>query len=505
MSDNVLYAQLQPFRQAGAGSAFGATSIVLNTFTQINGTPLTMANFGLIGYITLEPGSGTQEESAVFTGVVQNANGSATLTGVSRVLTVSPYTQTSGLALAHAGGTTVIVSNTAAFYDSLTDKSDDETITGTWTFTAPNYPQIDVATTLPTADAQFATKKYVDGVAVAGAPNAAPTVKGIVQLATSAETQAGTNVGGTGASLVALPSDIAANTQKQQFTYWADSGTANALVITPTPAVTAYVAGLHFDVKVATANTTTTTINVNGLGVQNIKKFVNSAIGNLEANDLRPGSMASLTYDGTQFILESTSAAGITTANATLVNTNIGTLTSGPTSNANALHTHTNINSVFLVAGFANSGTTENSVFTQSITAGLLSANGLIEIRIPLIASLQNAVSTETVRLKLGGATLATATISHPAIGGGSGLNSVGELIAYIGNNSAFNSQNVSLAVGLSANGTIASSAVWATGNSVNAVSSVDTSITQTLEVTFQSSTTSALLTSLKGVIKLIK
>ncbi len=203
MSDNFLYVQNQPTTLAGAGVSLGDTSITLTSFLQIDGsTTLTMANFGTIGYGTLEPNNGTQEEQISFSGIVQNANGTATLTSVKTVLFISPYTESSGLAKTHPGGVQFVVSNTAAFYDKLTSKNDDETVGGTWTFTAPNYPQIDTPATLPTLSAQFATKQYVDGVAVAGAPDATTTVKGIVELATAAETAAGTATGGTAANLV---------------------------------------------------------------------------------------------------------------------------------------------------------------------------------------------------------------------------------------------------------------------------------------------------------------
>jgi len=244
MADNQKFVQTQPFTMAGAGPAIGATSILLSSFTQIDGiTPLTMADFGNKGYATLEPNSGTQEESITFTGVVQNANGTATLTGVSTVSFVAPYTETPGLAKAHAGGTLLVISNTAAFYNGLASKSDDETVTGIWTFTSPNFPRIDNSANLPTDNAQFATKQYVDGVAVAGAPNATTTTKGIVELATTAETKAGTNTGGTGASLVALPSDIASNIQTATFVYAADAGATDSYAITLAPALTAYTAG----------------------------------------------------------------------------------------------------------------------------------------------------------------------------------------------------------------------------------------------------------------------
>ena len=53
-----------------------------------------------------------------------------------------------------------------------------------------------------TGNDDICDKEYIDGVAVAGASNANTTTKGIVEIATSAETAAGTATGGTGATLV---------------------------------------------------------------------------------------------------------------------------------------------------------------------------------------------------------------------------------------------------------------------------------------------------------------
>jgi len=54
----------------------------------------------------------------------------------------------------------------------------------------------------PTTDFQAATKKYADDIAVAGAPNAGLTTKGLVEISTDTEFEAGTAIGDTGAPLV---------------------------------------------------------------------------------------------------------------------------------------------------------------------------------------------------------------------------------------------------------------------------------------------------------------
>jgi microcystin-dependent protein len=154
----------QDFSLAGAGATLGATTITLKSFTDIDGNLLAMSDFGDIGFGTMEPGNSTQEEQICFTGVVQNSNGTATLSGVKNVSFLYPYTQTSGLAKTHAGSTVFVISNTSGFYDKLTSKSDDETITGTWSFDAvPNTAQD------PVAGADIARRSWVLSVVNGGA------------------------------------------------------------------------------------------------------------------------------------------------------------------------------------------------------------------------------------------------------------------------------------------------------------------------------------------------
>jgi len=197
--------QVQSFTLYGAGGVIGDTSLVLTAFTQIDGTPLTMSNFGDIGYATIEPNA-TSEEQVSFTGVTQNSNGTATLTGISSVGFISPFTSTTGLAQTHAGGVTFVISNTSAFYQGFLKASDNVTITGDFDFSTT--PQIDNAPVNPT---DAANKDYVDNVAVSGAPDASTSTKGLVQEATTAQVNAGTDTGSTGAKLFASPADIAAS------------------------------------------------------------------------------------------------------------------------------------------------------------------------------------------------------------------------------------------------------------------------------------------------------
>lgn len=149
--------QAQKFSLAGAGAVAGATSIILKTFTMIDGTNIAMSDLGAIAYMTLEPGNSTLEEQISFTGVTQNSNGTATLSGVKTVLMDYPYTETSGLAQTHAGSTTAVLSNTTGHYNQFAIKQNDETISGQWLVPTP------------LSGTAVANKNYVDTV-VGGNP-----------------------------------------------------------------------------------------------------------------------------------------------------------------------------------------------------------------------------------------------------------------------------------------------------------------------------------------------
>lgn len=185
MADNFKFLQGINYKLAGSGCIATATEIILSSFKLPDGTLITMDMFGDTVYFTQEPGT-SKEENGSFTGVTQNANGTATLTGVVKGLGfVAPYTTDSALKLAHAGGTILIISNSAPFYNELSAKDNDETITSQYTFTDPKIPVMDVYSA-PTDDTQFATKKYVDDIASGGTTS----INRIVVAGTAGETVA---------------------------------------------------------------------------------------------------------------------------------------------------------------------------------------------------------------------------------------------------------------------------------------------------------------------------
>lgn len=110
--------QTLPFILYGAGASAGDTTLTLSSFQDIDSNDIAMTDLGTISYLTIDPGS-IDEEQISFTGVTQNVNGTATLTGVKSVAFKTPYTETSGLSKSHTGGSIAVLSNTAGFYNYL--------------------------------------------------------------------------------------------------------------------------------------------------------------------------------------------------------------------------------------------------------------------------------------------------------------------------------------------------------------------------------------------------
>lgn len=147
----------------------------------------------------------------------------------------------------------------------------------------------------------------------------------------------------------------------------------------------------------------------------------------------------------------------------------------------------TKIQSLTRVAGYTSaSNTTENTVFSTTITGGLLSSTGMIRVRVPVTVGEDNNGSTGetfTLRLKYGGSTLQTTTITltkTPA-----GQTGYGFIDAWLVNNAATNSQNVSFMTTL---GIFTSSTAAPIGfsHAADTTSAIDTTSNQTLALTVQ-------------------
>lgn len=191
----------QTYNLYGSGLSQTGTSITLASFTVTQtGQKIQDSDLSDTFYITLEPGNPAKQEIVSCTTVVQNANGSATLSGCTRGLSpITPYTASSTLRFSHGGGTQVIFSNPPQFYNGFAILDNTNTFTGTNTFNTS--PFVVTGCSVTSDNLQLCNKSYIDGVAVAGASNANDTTKGIVEMATANEASIGASFGSTGARL----------------------------------------------------------------------------------------------------------------------------------------------------------------------------------------------------------------------------------------------------------------------------------------------------------------
>ena len=159
-------------------------TIKLSSFKNRSSIPLTMTLLATdIGYGTLSPQT-TRSEFVSFSGITQNADGTATLTGVSRGLSdISPFTASTTLRQAHPGQSVFILSDSPQLFEEYAKRRTDISISGLWTFT--NNPVSTAGNA--TSSTQLTTKSYVDNVANAGAATSTETNGGLVELGTLAE------------------------------------------------------------------------------------------------------------------------------------------------------------------------------------------------------------------------------------------------------------------------------------------------------------------------------
>lgn len=82
--------------------------------------------------------------------------------------------------------------------------------------------------------------------------------------------------------------------------YAASTGSANAYAIALSPPLLAYIPGMPIIFKANIANTSASSLNINGLGAKYIKKNINQ---DLEAGDIKDGQLCLVVYDGINLIL----------------------------------------------------------------------------------------------------------------------------------------------------------------------------------------------------------
>ena len=210
------------------------TTVPLSSFKEpVSNLAYTMSYLNSsIEYGTIEPSNNTNKEFISFTGITQNSDGSATLTGVTRGLSFSyPYTASTTFQQAHAGQTIFILSNPPQLTNQYANKTNSESINpcgtncGTWTFASTSPPQYDANVTA--SGNQFVPFAQLNSIVVAGGATSTEGVLGYVALNQASNLGVGTASTTSGAPLV-IQNKFATTTPGTLCT----GGTWNCLVAT---------------------------------------------------------------------------------------------------------------------------------------------------------------------------------------------------------------------------------------------------------------------------------
>jgi hypothetical protein len=167
-----------------------------------------------------------------------------------------------------------------------------------------------------------------------------------------------------------------------------DVGTPSVYACNLVETITTYVAGARYSFKALNANTANAgaaTLNLNGVGAKAIVKLAGSITTALAVNDIRPGQMVTVVYDGTNMQMMSPTGAAVTGTGSDVKATS-PTLT---TPNIAAL---SNLTTNGVVTTTAGNGTlvADTSSYTKTI------ASGTTALATNAIAS-GNCATTQTV------------------------------------------------------------------------------------------------------------
>lgn len=186
------------------------------------------------------------------------------------------------------------------------------------------------------------------------------------------------------------------------------TGSANALVLTSTPSISALETGQLIAFIGASNNTATATANINSIGVTPIKIIDSSGITNLIANNIVAGGRYLLLFDGTNLILlnPTTPAAAATFTNvASATTTNLGAVGSN----------NINITGTTTITSFGSSATTSNPVYFV-IFSGSLQVTQSADIITPNSQNIQTQAGDFAI-LRYNGTGTWTFLSYFPAVG----------------------------------------------------------------------------------------
>jgi hypothetical protein len=375
------------------------TRLILPDIKHWDGNDLTSSEVGTVIYATLMNFNKTKMEIieldastlsvATTTGVLINKRALG-FTGGTTASVETAYNWSANESYVQLG------SNPPQYMEGLVDLDESQTITGIKTFANTAIPRLDSAGTYGAGTEEYlATKRYADALAIAGAPNATTTQKGIVEQATVAEIAAGEEDGGTGAKLVATPKDLAAQIQSGSYLFGHSTSPADTYTVNLQPALTSLTDGSQFLIKFDNGNTGACTLNINGLGAMSIKKNSGGSAVNLELGDIANGQTHLLRVASSSvLVLMSLPGNFPSTAILNEMSTFFGAtditgaeaeeLTNG---SKTILHAHKTVKASAYNYAVVADGSAKTA-FTHTITGGILGAKDIVHMRVVTIATL---------------------------------------------------------------------------------------------------------------------
>jgi len=377
------------------------TSITLSSFLEpVSGTPYTMVLLNTdIAYGTIAPKT-VNSEFISFTGITQNVDGTATLTGVTRGLQKKyPFTSSATFKLAHSGQSVFIISNPPQVYEEYAALKNDNAflgdntgpnpttaqsyVTRDWilalinggaisvnnvvesgtagtTIAAGNliyFSETDNEWLLCDADTLATVFNVKLGIAQGSGTNGNPITNGVLtygsyttsgltqgDLCYASNTAGGINSGtsGTTPRVIGIAKSTTAlyfdpNFQNTLYNYAVDAVGTDSYAITLAGAFNAYYPGMPAVFKVGTANTGPATLNVNGLGA---KALVRNGSTALITGDILSGQIIYAVYDGISFQVQTPSSNIPVGSTGQRTYVYVGTFDLTNASNTNVVITH---------------------------------------------------------------------------------------------------------------------------------------------------------------------
>ena len=257
-----------------SGVSAGATSATLNSATDSDGVALPSGRY----FFTIDNGTASKEHISC----------SLSGTALTSVKTISRQgVEISGFARAHRLGATIEITDFAHIFQI------NALLTGGTSFDSAAPLSYTAHPTFTPGSFQIPDVKYVDDIAIAGAPDATTSTKGIGKVSVAPVS-------------AASPIFVGDNDYRVgPNNYAQDAGSNDTYVITLTNAPAAYVRGQVFLFKAHTANTGTATLNVNSLGAKTIKRSDGST---LLTGDILTDQEVQVMYNGTDMIMQSAPA-----------------------------------------------------------------------------------------------------------------------------------------------------------------------------------------------------